>query len=548
MAESSDRTPTRLRETSAWRRLEWHLADIRHAHLRELFAGDPSRGERLVADAAGLSLDYSKNLLTNETLELLRKLAVERGFRDRLGALSRGGPEDSQAGLHVALRLPRSRSIVVGGVDVVKQANEELDRVCAVADRVRAGSWLGATGKPVRAVVNIGTRQGGLGPELAYAALRANTTGELVGRFVSSPDPAALSAALDGLDAAETVFVVVAKELSRATMLTNVRSAQAWLRDSLGRDASLERHLLVVAATPEAASALGVPAENVLRIPEWLDESRSLCSAAALSACISLGPDAFRELLVGFRAMDEHFASSPLGGNVPAIHGFVAIWYRNFLDAQTAAVVPYAHSLSLLPAYVQELSMGSGGKSVTISGDPVEVETGPVVWGDTAPTGDSGVLRLLQQGTVFCPLDLIAFACPQDGAGEQHDLLVAGLLALGEALAFGRSPEELEDAGVETETIPYRALPGNRPSSVILARSPTPATLGALLALYEHSVFTQASLWELDPVAGAGGEYAEELASRIVPELGAGWKRELMHDSSTNALIRRYRHLRDARD
>jgi glucose-6-phosphate isomerase len=540
-----------LRETSSWRRLAWHYADVRHLHLRDLFAGDPGRGERMAAEAAGIYFDYSKHRLTDETLELLRKLAAERGLQDRIRAMFRGehvNVSEDRPALHVALRMPRSRSLVVDGEDVVKQVHEELDRMNAVAERVRSSEWLGASGRPVRAVVNIGIGGSDLGPAMAYEALRPYASPELVCRFVSNVDPADLARALDGLDPAETLFVVVSKTMTTLETLTNARAAQAWLQAALGDDAAIDRHFLAVAAHPEAASGLGIPPENVFRMWDWVGGRTSMCSAVGLSICVALGPDGFRELLDGFHAMDEHFLGTPLGGNLPAIAGLLAVWSRNFLGAQTTAVVPYGHALRLLPAYLQQLTMESNGKSVKEDGEPVEVGSGAVTWGGAGTNVQHAFFQLLHQGTVLCPVDLIGFARPSEGDADRHDLLAANLFAQAEALAFGRTAEELEEAGAPEETIPHRVMPGNRPTSVLLAQRLAPETLGALIAFYEHSVFTQAVIWEIDPFDQWGVELGKELASRLAPELAKKWKHELMHDSSTNALIRRYRRLRDARD
>jgi glucose-6-phosphate isomerase len=541
-----------LRESSAWRRLEWHFADVRHHHLRDLFAGDPGRGDRMTVEAEGLYLDYSKHRLTDETLELLRKLAAERGLQERTRAMFRGEPvnvSEDRPALHVALRMPRSRSLVVDGEDVVKQVHEELDRMNALAGRVRGGEWLGSTGRPIRAVVNIGIGGSDLGPAMAYEALRPYTPREMAFRFVSNVDPADLLLATSDLDPAETLFIVVSKTMTTLETLTNARAAQAWVRDRIGKDAALDRHFLGVAAHPDAAAGLGIPPENVFRMWDWVGGRTSLCSAVGLSTCIALGPDGFRALLDGFHAVDEHFLKAPLGGNIPAIVGLIEVWYRNFVGAQTTTVVPYSDALRLLPSYLQQLTMESNGKSVQGNGRPVEVDTGAVTWGGAGTNVQHAFFQLLHQGTVTTPVDLIGFARPSEPAagGSQHDLLAANLLAQAEALAFGRTAQELEDAGAPPETIPHRVMPGNRPTSVFLAQQLTPATLGALIAVYEHSVFTQATIWEIDPFDQWGVELGKELASRLAPELDAGWKRELMHDSSTNALVRRYRSLRDAR-
>ena len=537
----AERVRTPLRETSAWRRLEWHRADVRHAELRDLFEGDPTRGERLAAEAAGLYLDYSKHLLTDETLELLRKLAAERRLRERASALARGdAADDPQAVRHVALRVPRSRSVFVDGVDVVREAHEALDRMYEIADHVRSGSWVGATGKRIRAVVEVGTAGPQLACALAYEALCARHEHELVCRFVSNLDPAALAAALEGLDPEETLLVVVARDLDEPAPLVNAEAARAWLGASLGEGA-LERHLLVATARVERASTLGVGPESVLRLPPWLDDARSLPSAAGFSVCLALGPEGFRELVDGFHALDEHFGKTPLGGNLPAIAGLIAVWYRYFAGVETSAVVPYGEQLRLLPTVVRNLAAGAAGTGVR------EVETAPLVWGGAGTSAQDTFLRLLHRGGLLCPVDFVAAARSGVEGRERHDLLAANALAQAEALAFGQGGEELEDAGLALEGPPDGMLPGNRPSSVLLTGSLTPATLGALLAFYEHSVFTQAAIGEVDVFAPNRVAHAEELAARIAPELDPGWKRELMHDSSTNALVRRYRRFRDDR-
>jgi glucose-6-phosphate isomerase len=539
-----------LRETSAWRRLEWHFADVRHAHLRDLFAGDPARGQRLAAEAAGLYFDYSKHRLTDETLELLRKLAAERSLTDQVRAMFRGehvNLSEDRPALHVALRMPRSRSLVVDGVDVVKQVHEELDRMSAVAEQIRSGEWLGASGRPIRAVVNIGIGGSDLGPAMAYEALRRYATPELRFRFVSNVDPTDLDAAVRGLDPQETLFVVVSKTMTTLETMTNARAAQAWAAGALTSDGAVGRHFLGVAGRPEAASDLGIPPENVFRIWDWVGGRTSMCSAVGLSTVIALGEDGFRDLLGGFHAMDEHFGSAALGGNLPAIAGLLAVWYRDFFGAETTAVFPYSHELRLLPAYLQQLTMESNGKRVSSRAEPVDLDTGAITWGGAGTNAQHAVFQLLHQGTSLLPVDLIGFARPTDGAEARHDLLAANLFAQGEALAFGRTAEELEQAGASAETIPHRVMPGNRPTSVILADRLTPSTLGALVAFYEHSVFTQAAIWGIDPFDQWGVELGKELASKIAPELERGWKPELLHDSSTNALIRRYRQLRDDR-
>jgi glucose-6-phosphate isomerase len=540
--------PEPLRETAVWRRLEWHRGEIERLHLRQLFDDDPTRGERLSAEAAGIHLDYSKHRITDDTLQLLRKLAGERNLVEQVRSMFRGervNVSEDRAALHVALRMPRTRSLVVDGTDVVREVHEELDRMSAFAEQVRSGAWVGATGERIRAVVNVGIGGSDLGPAMAYEALRARTTPEIAFRFVSNVDPADLAGATRDLDPASTLFVVVSKTMSTLETLENARAARSWLKDALGSEDGFDRHFVGVAANVEAAGAIDISPENVFRIWDWVGGRTSLTSAVGLSTMVALGPDGFRELLDGFHVMDEHFATAPLGGNLPAIAGLLVVWYRSFLGAQTTAVVPYSTALRLLPAYLQQLTMESLGKSVQASGEPVETDTGAVLWGEPGTSAQHSFFQLLHQGTVLVPLDLIGFARSVDDGQERHDILAANLFAQAEALARGRTVDELEDADVAEETIPHRVMPGNRPSSVLLARELTPATLGALVALYEHSVFTQAAVWGIDPFDQWGVELGKDLAARIAPELAPRWKRELMHDSSTNALIRRYRRLRD---
>jgi len=536
-----------LRETAAWRRLEWHHREIGDLHLRELFDGDLGRGERMTAEAAGLYVDYSKHRVTDDTLQLLRRLAVERGLQDRIRAMFRGEPvnvSEGRAALHVALRMPRSRSLVVDGVDVVKEVHEGLDRMSDLAERLRTGAWTGATGRPIRAVVNIGIGGSDLGPAMAYEALRPAATHDLTLRFVSNVDPASIGRALEGLDPAETLFVVVSKTMSTLETIENAHAARRWLEAGLGAE-GLERHFVGAAANAEAGAKIGIPPENMLRFWDWVGGRTSLCSAAGFSLVVALGTDGFRALLDGFHAMDEHFASAALGGNLPAIHGLLAVWYRNFFGVETNVVVPYSHALRLLPAYLQQLWMESNGKSVQADGNAVEVDTGSVLWGGEGTNAQHAVFQLLHQGTVLAPADFIGFAHASEGPQAQHDLLAANLLAQAEALAFGRTEDELREAGAAEESIPHRVMPGNRPTTAILAERVDPPILGALVALYEHSVFTQAAIWGIDPFDQWGVELGKELAARLAPELAADWKHELHHDSSTNALVRRYRALRD---
>ncbi|MBA2642481.1 MAG: glucose-6-phosphate isomerase [Actinobacteria bacterium] len=546
---SSTRVAEPLRETAAWRRLEWHHAEVCDLHLRGLFDGDPSRGERLSAEAAGLHLDYSKHRVTDDTLQLLRNLATQRRLQDQIQAMFRGervNVSEGRAALHVALRMPRSRSVVVDGADVVKEVHAELDRFIGFADQVRSGERTGATGRPIRAVVNIGIGGSDLGPAMTCEALAPYATSEIIVRFVSNVDPADLTEATRDLEPSETLFVVVSKTMTTVETTENAKAARAWIASALGEEAS-GRHFTGVAADVAAGARLDISPESMFRIWDWVGGRTSLCSAVGLSVAIAVGGERFRELLAGFRAMDEHFASAPLGANLPAISGLLSLWYRNFFGTQTTAVFPYSHALRLLPAYLQQLWMESNGKRVTATGEPVGLDTGSVLWGGAGTNAQHAVFQLLHQGTVLCPADLIGFAQPAGDAAARHDLLAANLLAQAEALAFGRTEDELREAGVAEETIPHRVMPGNRPTSLVLAERLTPATLGALIALYEHSVFTQAAIWGIDPFDQWGVELGKELAARIAPELAPGWKHELHHDSSTNASIGRYRRLRDGK-
>jgi glucose-6-phosphate isomerase len=427
---------------------------------------------------------------------------------------------------------------------VVAEVHEQLDRMAELAGRLRSGEWLGGTGRPIRNVVNIGIGGSDLGPAMAYETLRSYAASELTFRFVSNVDPVDLDRALEGLDPAETLFVVVSKTMTTLETIANARRARAWVEAALGSD-DLASHFVGVATNADVGAAIGISKERMLLFWDWVGGRTSLWSAVGFSVMAAIGDERFRELLAGAHAMDEHFATARLGGNLPAISGLLAVWYRNFGGLQTTAVVPYSHALRLLPSYLQQLWMESNGKGVTTAGEPVEADTGSVLWGGAGTNAQHATFQLMHQGTTLAPVDLIGFAQPAEGPAETHDLLAANLLAQAQALAFGRTADELADAGAPEETIPHRVMPGNRPSSVILAERLDPATLGALLAFYEHSVFTQAAIWDVNPFDQWGVELGKELAARIAPELSSRWKHELLHDSSTNALIRRYRALRD---
>ena len=508
-----------LRETNAWRRLEWHHGELAATTLRELFAADPSRGERLTAEATGLYLDFSKHLVTDDTLSLLRRLATERGLQERTRAMFRGervNVSEDRAALHVALRMPASRSLVADGVDVVKQVHEELARMASLAGSLRK-----------RAVVNIGIGGSDLGPAMAYEALRSHADSGTTVRFVSNVDPLDLDLALSGLDPAETLVVVVSKTFTTLETMENARRAQAWLGDA-GRG-----NLVGVAASPERGEPLGIPPERMLRMWDWVGGRMSLWSAAGFSLFLALGEKRFRELLAGAHAMDEHFRGAALGGNLPAIHGLLSVWYRDFWGAQTTAVVPYSTALRLLPAYLQQLWMESNGKRVTAAGDPVDADTARSCGAPTGRTRSTRPSSSCTRGRRSCPSTSSGSRRRPPVMRRSTTCWRPNLVAQAQALAFGRTEDELRDAGAPEETIPHRVTPGNRPSSVLLAGRLDPATLGALLALYEHSVFTQAAIWDIDPFDQWGVELGKELAARIAPELDAGWKHELMHDSST---------------
>jgi glucose-6-phosphate isomerase len=500
-----------LKETATWRRLEWHVAELGGFHLREAFESDPTRGVRLAAEAAGVYLDYSKNLVTDDTLQLLRRLARDRGLEERLRGYARdAGTED-----------------------------EELERAFAFARQVRTGEWVGATGQRVGAVVVLGAD---VGPELAYEALRERAGSEIAFRFVAGTDPVDLARATAGLDLRETLFVLSTTHTAWET-LALAAAVRDRLASGLGQG---ERHLAAVSDEPGATgAALGIPGGQVFR--SGGGGRLSPRSAAGLTTAIALGEAGVRELLDGYRAMDEHVARAPLGANLPAIAGLLAVWYRSFLAAETSAVVPYARVLRLLPAYVQQLSLPSLGRRVGESGETVETGTGAVVWGAEQAQAQSALLSFLHRGTALVPADLVAVARSPEAGPEPEDLVAATLIAQAQLLARGVTAEELEDAGVAEEDVSHRVLPGNRPTSVLLVRELSPATLGALLALYEHSVFTQAAIWDLDPLDRPGLDRGEDLAAKIASELAPGWKHELLHDSSTNALIERYRRLRDGR-
>jgi glucose-6-phosphate isomerase len=539
-----------LRAAPAWDDLQAHFEQIRDAHLRDLFAGDPQRGERLVAEGAGLYLDFSKNRVTDETLMLLGALAGQRGVEERREAMFAGehiNVSEDRPVLHVALRMPRNRSLVVDGVDVVRQVHETLDRMAGFCERVRSGEWRGHTGKPIRAVVNIGIGGSDLGPTMAYEALKHYSKRELTCRFVSNVDGTDFAEKTRDLDPEETLFVVSSKTFTTLETMTNARTAREWALAGLGGDSeAVARHFVAVSTNAEEVEKFGIDTENMFGFWEWVGGRYSMDSAIGLSTMLAIGPARFEEMLAGFHAMDEHFREAPAAANLPMIMGLLAVWYTDFFGAETQAVLPYDQYLHRFPAYLQQLTMESNGKHVTLDGAHVDYDTGAVYWGEPGTNGQHSFYQLIHQGTRLVPCDFIGFANSLNPLGRHHDILVSNVFAQGEALAFGKTPEQVREEGTPEEVVPHRVMEGNRPSNTILAERLTPATLGTLVALYEHSVFTQGAIWGIDSFDQWGVELGKVLAKAIIPELESGAEPELHHDSSTNALIRRYRAQRGA--
>ena len=539
-----------MRTTSAWQALEQHATGLREAHLRELFASDPDRAERFTADAAGLFLDYSKHRITDETLRLLVALAEERGVPERREAMFAGeriNVTEDRPVLHVALRMPRDRSLVVDGVDVVREVHEVLDRMTGFADAVRSGEWKGSTGKPIANVVNIGIGGSDLGPVMAYRALRHYSRREMTFRFVSNVDGTDFVEATRDLDPETTLFVVSSKSFTTLETMTNAHTARQWLLDALrGDESAIARHFVAVSTNLEAVAEFGIDPANAFGFWDWVGGRYSMDSAIGLSTMLAIGPERFRELLSGFHAIDEHFRTAPLDANLPVLMGLLAVWYTDFFGAETVAVLPYDQYLERFPAYLQQLTMESNGKSVRLDSTPVDVDTGQIYWGEPGTNGQHSFYQLIHQGTRLIPCDFICFAEPLNPVGRHHDLLVANVFAQAEALAFGKTEEEVAAEGTPDWLVPHRTFPGNRPSSVLMAERLTPASLGSLVALYEHSVFTQGTIWSINSFDQWGVELGKVLAQRIVPELESEEEPELAHDPSTNALIRRYRRLRRA--
>ena len=538
---------TALTDTPAWKALTAHHAEIEAAHLRTLFADDPGRAERFSAEGAGLFLDYSKNRITDETLRLLLQLAEECGVAKRRDAMFAGekiNATERRAVLHVALRAPRGTRIEVDGQDVVPDVHKVLDAMADFATRLRSGAFTGHTGKRIRNVVNIGIGGSYLGPEMAYRALRPYSDRSMNFRFVANVDGADFTEATHDLAAEETLFIVSSKTFTTLETMTNAATARAWLVGKLGSDAAVAKHFAAVSTNIPGVTKFGIDPANTFGFWDWVGGRYSMDSAIGLSTMLAVGPDNYRAMLAGFHAMDEHFRTAPAARNLPLLLGLLTVWYNNFFGAQTLGIMPYSAHLARLPAYLQQLQMESNGKHVDFDGQVVDYQTGPIIWGEPGTDGQHSFYQLLHQGTKLVPCDMIGFCTPLSPLTEQHDLLIANLFAQAEALAFGKTEQELKAEGSPDYQRPFRVMQGNRPTNMILGQRLDPATLGSIVALYEHSVFTQGTIWAIDSFDQWGVELGKVLASRIIPELDPATEPKLAHDSSTNALISRYRRLR----
>jgi glucose-6-phosphate isomerase len=529
----------------AWKSLKDHFQQIREVHLRQLFAADTERGKRLTAEAAGIFLDYSKNRITDETVQLLLKLAEESELRARIDAMFRGDKinvTEKRAVLHVALRAPKGTSIVVDGENVVPEVHAVLDKMTDFSNRIRNGEWKGFTGKPIRNVINVGIGGSDLGPVMAYEALKHYSDRGRTFRFVSNVDSTDFAEAVLGLDPAETLFIISSKTFTTLETMTNAHSARAWLLAGLGGDEkSIAKHFVAVSTNAAEVSKFGIDTANMFVFWDWVGGRYSMDSAIGLSTMLAIGPEQFRAMLDGFHQMDEHFRTAPFDRNLPVLMGLLAIWYNDFFGAQTVAVLPYEQYLKRFPAYLQQLTMESNGKHVTLDGTEVNYATGPVYWGEPGTNGQHSFYQLIHQGTRLIPCDFIAFEQALNPIGRHHDILLANVFAQTEALAFGKTPEQVKAEGTPDWLVPHRVFEGNRPSNTILADRLTPANLGKLVALYEHSVFTQGAIWNINSFDQWGVELGKALAQRIIPELENPKEPQLAHDSSTNNLIRRYR-------
>jgi len=551
--ESSGSTPpsSALTRRRQWQALLRHAGQQRQRHLRELFAADPARGERLRAEAAGLYLDYSKQRVDDDTLRLLLELAGACGVNERIAAMFRGeriNTTEDRAVLHVALRAPADARIELAGRNVVADVHAVLARMAAFAERVRSGDWSGHTGQPIRNVISIGIGGSDLGPVMAYEALRHYSRREMTFRFVSNVDGSDFAEATRGLEPAETLFIVCSKTFTTLETLTNARAARAWCLHTLGDERAVAKHFVAVSTNAAEVIKFGIDADNMFEFWDWVGGRYSMESAIGLSTMLAIGPEHFRSMLAGFHAMDEHFRSTPLERNLPVLMGLLAIWNANFLGAATVAVLPYEHYLKRFPAYLQQLTMESNGKHVSHDGSAVDYATGPIYWGEPGSNGQHSFYQLIHQGTHLIACDFIGFCQPLNPLGDQHDLLMANLFAQSEALAFGKTADEVQAEGMPAALVPHRTFEGNRPSNTLLAERLTPHTLGALIALYEHSVFVQGVIWDIDSYDQWGVELGKALATRTAAEIASRDDPELDHDSSTNTLIRRYRALRQPRN
>ncbi len=541
--------PLWLTQRPAWKALGEHYRKICDLHLRELFAQDPHRGERFAAEGAGLYLDYSKHRITEETMRLLFQLAHESGLRERIDAMFAGekiNTTENRAVLHVALRAPRSATIVVDGENVVPKVHAVLDRMADFSRRVRDGSWKGHTGKRIRNVINIGIGGSDLGPVMAYEALRHYADPALTVRFVSNVDGTDFAVATADLDPAETLFIISSKTFTTLETMTNARTARQWSLGALRDESAIAKHFVAVSTNGAEVAKFGIDTRNMFGFWDWVGGRYSMDSAIGLSTMIAVGPENFAAMLSGFHALDEHFRTTPFERNLPVIMGLLTVWYNDFFGAQTVGVFPYSQYLKRFPAYLQQLTMESNGKHVTLQGERVDYQTGAIFWGEPGTNGQHSFYQLIHQGTKLIPADFIAFCRPLDPLGRHHDLLMANVFAQAEALAFGKTPEQVKAEGTPDWLVPHRVCEGNRPSSTILADQLTPQTLGKLVALYEHSVFTQGCVWGIDSFDQWGVELGKVLALKIIPELESAAEPQLHHDSSTNILIRRYRARRTA--
>jgi glucose-6-phosphate isomerase len=547
-------TTTRIKpltQRPAWKALAAHHKKLQKLHLRKLFADDPKRGKRLTVEAAGLYLDYSKNRITDQTLNLLLQLAKESGLRAKIDAMFRGekiNVTENRAVLHVALRAPKGATIVVNGKNVVPEVHAVLDKMAVFSNRVRSGEWKGHTGKPIRNVINIGIGGSDLGPVMAYEALKHYSERSLTFRFVSNVDGIDFAEATHDLDPAETLFIISSKTFTTPETMTNAQSARDWLLNGLGGDdKAVAKHFVAVSTNAEKVSAFGIDTANMFGFWNWVGGRYSMDSAIGLTTMLAVGPENFRALLAGFHEVDEHFRNTPFEKNLPVLMGLLSVWNNDFLGAQTVAVLPYEQYLKRFPAYLQQLTMESNGKHVTLDGKKVAYQTGPVYWGEPGTNGQHSFYQLIHQGTRLIPCDFIAFGHALTPLGRHHDILLANVFAQAEALAFGKTPEEVKAEGTPDWLVPHRVFEGNRPSNIILADRLTPEVLGKIVALYEHSVFTQGAIWNIDSFDQWGVELGKVLAQRIVPELESATAPRLKHDSSTNNLIRRCRKLKESK-